>query len=111
MEAAQPAPLPIAKPHESTRQRPQALRALFHAADAEVFDFEVVLDAVLRSLAAEAGFLDAAERRDLGRDEAGVGADDAVLETLGDLEQTRDIAGIEVARQPELGIVGAGKRL
>ena len=54
------------------------------AADAEVLELGVVEDAVLRAFAAEARFLDAAERRDLGRDDAGVEADDAVLERLGD---------------------------
>jgi hypothetical protein len=40
------------------------------AAHAEVFDLEEFLDAVYRALAADAAFLHAAERRDLGRDDA-----------------------------------------
>ena len=52
------------------------------AADAEVLDLEPLLDAVLRALAADARLLDAAERHDLGGDEPGVDAVDAVLERL-----------------------------
>src|SRR5262249_38916835 len=48
-----------------------------NAADAHVLNLEVILDTVLRALAAEAGFLDAAERRHFGRDQAGIDADDA----------------------------------
>ena len=62
------------------------------AAHAEVLDLQELLDAVVRALAAEAGLLDAAERRDLGRDEAGVDADDAVLERLGDAPDAADVA-------------------
>src|SRR5437016_4450249 len=54
------------------------------AAEAEVFDLEEFLDAVVRALAADARFLHAAERRDLGRDDAFVDADDAVFQGLGD---------------------------
>jgi hypothetical protein len=48
------------------------------AAHAEVFDFEEFLDAVFR-LRGDAAFLHAAERGDLGRDDALVDADDAVF--------------------------------
>jgi hypothetical protein len=54
------------------------------AAHAEVFDFEESLDAVFRTFAADAALLHAAERRDLGRDDAFVDTDDAVFEGLGD---------------------------
>src|SRR6516164_7771141 len=48
------------------------------AAHAEVFDLEEFLDAVFRALAANAAFLHAAKRHDLGRDDALVDAHDAV---------------------------------
>ena len=50
------------------------------AAHAEVFDLEKFLDAVFRAFAADAAFLHTAEGGDLGRDDALVDADDAVLE-------------------------------
>jgi hypothetical protein len=53
---------------------------------------EVVLDAVLRALAADAGFLDAAEGRDFGGDDAGVDADDAVFQRLGHAPDAADVA-------------------
>src|SRR5271166_5099726 len=62
------------------------------AAHAEVFDLEEFLDAVFRAFAADAAFLHAAERRDLGRDDALVDADDAVFEPLGDAPDVADVA-------------------
>src|SRR5206468_9827973 len=58
-------------------------------AEAQVLDLEKLLEPVLRSFAPEARFLHAAERRDLGRDDAGVDADDAVLERFGDAPDAR----------------------
>src|SRR5205823_13141967 len=49
-------------------------------AHAEVFQLGVVEDPVLRALAAGARLLDASEGRDLGGDDSGIEADDAVLE-------------------------------
>src|SRR2546422_9159384 len=60
---------------------------------------------LFRSLPAEARLLHTAERRDLGGDDADVGADDAGLHLLGDPEDAADVAAVEVARQPELGVV------
>ena len=59
----------------------------------------------LRPFAADAAFLDAAEGRDFGGDEAGVEADDAVLERLGDAPRAREVARVHVRGQPELGVV------
>src|SRR5260221_8539524 len=75
-------------------------------AEAEVLDLEKFLEPVLRSLAAEPRFLYAAERRDFGRDEAGVDPDDAVLERFGDAPDARDVAAVEVRGEAELGVVG-----
>src|SRR5580704_765180 len=65
-------------------------------ADAQVLDLGVVEDAVLGALATDARFLHAAKRGDLGGNEPGVQADDAVLERLGDPPGARQIAGIEI---------------
>src|SRR5215207_6734770 len=81
------------------------------AAEAEVFDLEEFLDAVLRALAADAAFLHAAERRDLGRDDALVDADDAVFERLGDAPDAADVAAVEIGGEAELGVVGHLDRL
>jgi hypothetical protein len=82
------------------------LLATSDAAHAQVFDLEEVLDAVLGALAAHAGFLHAAEGRDLGGDDAGVDADDAVFQGLGDAPDAADVAGVEVGGEAEFGVVG-----
>src|SRR4051812_13252183 len=79
---------------------------LVEAADQHVFHLEVFLDAVLRAFAAEARVLHAAERRHLGRDDAGVRADDADLHPFRDAEDAADVAAVEVAGEAELGVVG-----
>src|SRR3954467_6195762 len=79
---------------------------LVEAADQHAFHLEVFLDAVLRALAAEARVLHAAKRRDLGRDDAGVRADDADLHLFRDAEDAADVAAVEVAGEAELGVVG-----
>ena len=50
--------------------------------------------------------LEAAEGRHLGREHALVDADDAGLERLGDAEHPADVAGVEVAGEAVLGLVG-----
>src|SRR2546429_4321331 len=72
---------------------------------AEVFQLSVVEDPVLRALAAGARLLDASEGRDLGGDDSGVEADDAVLERLRDAPRARQVARVEVGREPEFGVV------
>src|SRR5439155_1797528 len=75
------------------------------AAEAEVFDLEKLLDAVVRALAADAAFLHAAERRDLGRDDALVDADDAVFEGFGNPPDAADVAAVEIGGEPEFGVI------
>ena len=70
-------------------------------ADGDRLGLHEVVDAVRAVLAADAGLLEAAER-DLRRDrERVVGADDAVLQPLGDAEDAADVAGEEVGGQAE----------
>src|SRR5271170_6791023 len=76
------------------------------AAHAEVFDFEEFLDAVFRAFAADAAFLHAAKRSDLGRDDALVDADDAVFERLGDAPDAAYVAAVEIGGEAEFGVVG-----
>src|SRR5215469_6664869 len=76
------------------------------AAHAQVFDLKVVLDAVFRTLAADARLFHTAERRDLGRDDALVDADDAVFERLGDAPDAADVAAVEIGGEAEFGVVG-----
>src|SRR3989442_14111383 len=81
------------------------------AAHAEILHLEEFLDAVFRALAADAAFLDAAERGDLGRDDALVDADDAVFERLGDAPDPADVAAVEIGGEAELGVVRHADRL
>src|SRR5260370_436317 len=76
-----------------------------NTAEAEVFDLEELVDAVMRALAADAAFLHAAERGDLGRDDALVNADDAVFQGLGDAPDAADVAAVEIGGEAELGVV------
>ena len=76
-----------------------------------VFDLDEFLDAVVRTFAAEARLLHATERRQLGRDGAGVDADHAVLEPLTDAPDAADVARVEICGEPELGVVGKIDRL
>src|SRR5262245_36143182 len=59
----------------------------------------------MRAFTAEATFLDAAEGRDFCRDQAGVDADHAGLQRLGDAPDATEIAGIEIRREPEWRVV------
>src|SRR3546814_7683893 len=72
------------------------------AADADVLEFGVVGQAVLRALAADSRLLHSAERRDLGRDQPGVDADDAAFERLGHAPRARQVTGVEIACQADL---------
>ena len=80
-------------------------------ANGQIFDFEIILDAVFGSLAAEAGGFHAAEGGDLGRDDALVDADDAVFQGFRDAEDAPDIAGVEIGREAEFGVIGELDRL
>lgn len=62
---------------------------------AEVLDLKIVLDAVLGAIAAIAAFLEAAERCDLGLDDAFVDPDHAVFKCLGDAPHPADVAAIK----------------
>src|SRR5262245_5949010 len=79
---------------------------LVDASDEDVFNFQIFLESVLRAFAAEAGLLHAAEGRDLGGDDADVGADDAGLHLFRHAEDAADVAAVEIAGQAELRVVG-----
>src|SRR5436190_10740034 len=72
------------------------------SAETEIFDLQVLVDAVLRAFAPDAGFLDAAKRRDFCGDQSGVHAYDPVFECLGDAPDATDVASIEVRGEAEL---------
>src|ERR1700685_3792184 len=88
------------------RARP-LVRSGADAAEAHVLDLEPVVDPVLGALTADAGLLDAAERRHLGRDQARVDPNDPALQRLGDAPDAADVPAVEVAAEPERGVVGA----
>src|SRR4029078_5920 len=81
------------------------------AVEAEVLDLEELVDPVVGALAPDAGLLDAAERRALVREDAGVDADDAELERLADAPDAADVPREEVGGEPELGRVRQRDRL
>src|SRR5438445_13851488 len=95
----------------SRRSSQMADGSAVDAAHAEVFDLEELLDAVVRALAADAALLHAAERGDLGRDDALVDADDAVFERLGNPPDAADVAAVEVGGGAEFGVIGHPDRL
>src|SRR5690606_33279880 len=78
---------------------------------AEILDLEVILDPVLRALAAVAAFLHSAERGDFRRDEPFVDTDDAELQRFRDAPNPRDVPAIEIGRETELGVVCQRNRL
>src|SRR5919201_887104 len=81
------------------------------APHAEVLRLQPLVDAVLGALAADARLLDAAEGRHLGGDDAGVDAEDPVLERLRDAPDAAHVARVEVRGQAVWGVVGLAHRL
>src|SRR4051794_19966763 len=75
------------------------------AAKAEVLDLEELLESVLRTFTAEPRLLHTAKRRDLGGDDAGIDADDSVLERLSYAPDAADVTAVEVGGEAELGRV------
>src|SRR5262245_8728441 len=73
---------------------------VLNAAETEVFHFEVFLDPVFGSFAADARLLHAAEWRHFGRNQTGVDADDAIFERFGDAPDPSDVAAVEVGGEP-----------
>lgn len=78
---------------------------------ADVFQLEVVLDAVAGAFATQAGWLDPAKGCDLGGDQAGVYADHAGLHRLGHAPDASHVARVEIASQTKLGRIGQPQRL
>src|SRR5687767_13086523 len=82
------------------------LTLLVDPADQDVLHLQVLLEAVFRAFAAEARLLHAAERRDFGRDDADVRADDPRLHRFGHVEDAAHIAAVKVSRKAEFARVG-----
>src|SRR6266436_5898334 len=80
-------------------------------AEAHIFDFEELVHSVLGTFAAEAGFLHAAEGRDLRRNDSGVDADNSVLEGFRDTPNAGHVSPVEVSSQPEFRVIREGNRL
>src|SRR5712671_3470154 len=81
------------------------------AAEAHIFDFEELVHSILGTFAAEAGFLHAAEGRDLGGNDSGVDADNSVFERFGDAPNAGHVSPVEVRSQPEFRVIREGNRL
>src|SRR4029077_21097418 len=73
--------------------------------DAQILHFDVLLDAVLRSFAADAGLLHASERRDFVGDQTGVHANHAGFDRFAHAPDAAYIARVEIGGEPELAVV------
>src|SRR5690606_31631738 len=73
------------------------------AAHAQVFQVEVIVQAIDRAFVAHAAFLDATKRCDFRRDNAFVDANHAILQCTRHAEATRQIFGVDICRETELG--------
>src|SRR5713226_10779631 len=82
-----------------------------YAAEAHIFDFEELVHTILGTFAAEAGFLHAAEGRDLRRNDSGVDADNPVLERFGDAPNAGHVSPVEVRSQSEFRVIREGNSL
>src|SRR5579871_2292403 len=65
-----------------------------------IFDLDIFFHAMMGALAPEAAFLHAAEWSDFGGDQAGVDADHAGLQRLGDAPDAPQVARIEIGGEP-----------
>src|SRR5450755_2685036 len=70
-----------------------------------IFDLDIFFHAVMRALAPQAAFLDAAEGCYFGGDQAGVAADHAGFESLGYPPDPAEIARVEIRSKPERRVV------
>src|SRR5262249_52501734 len=75
----------------------------------DVFRLREFQQSVVRALTADAGLLDAAERRRRVRHDAAVEAHHAGLEGLADPQAAAQVPGVDVGDQAELGVVGPGQ--
>src|SRR6266404_691083 len=82
-----------------------------YPAEAHVFDFEELVHSILGTFAAEAGFLHAAEGRDLRRNDSGVDADNSILEGFRDTPNAGHVSPVEVSSQSEFRVIREGHRL
>src|SRR5688572_32872982 len=78
------------------RRRARTCMGRLDPAHADVLELGELEDSVLAALASQAAFLHAAEGRDLGGNQTGVQADDAVLERFGDAPRARQVARVQV---------------
>src|ERR1700679_1668530 len=91
--------------HDANRRAALRLQA-----QRDVLGLEVLADPLEAALAPEPGLLDPAEGRGGVRDEALVEADHPGLESLGDAEGAREIAGVQVSDEAVLGAIGGLER-
>ena len=80
------------------------MMAELHPRHHHVFDLDILFHAVMRALAAEATFLDAAERRDFRCVQAGVHADHTGLQRFRDAPDPAEIAPRVMAALKAAGV-------
>src|ERR1700682_1496180 len=76
-----------------------------YVSQTEIFDLEILFKAVSRSFAAQTGLFDAAEWRNLGREQPLVQADHSGLQRLRHPKRATDITGENVCCQAEFAVV------
>ncbi len=78
-----------------------------YIAETQVLDFDVVIDAMVRTFATEAGLLDTAKGHMFGREDAYIHANHAIFQCLTHSENAPYISGVKVAGQPKICVVGS----
>ena len=78
---------------------------------ADIFDLEIFIQTLGSALAAEPGFLDAAEGHDFVGEDAFVNADHAGVELLGDAPGAAQILAEQIGGKPERRVVGKPNRI
>ncbi|MFM2389537.1 MAG: hypothetical protein RLZZ437_1092 [Pseudomonadota bacterium] len=82
------------------------LASSMYAAEADVFDFEEILDPIFRPFAPETGLFDTSKRGDLGRDHPGVDTYHAAFQRLCHSPNSCQIAAVEIGCKAEFAVVG-----
>src|ERR1700760_1454503 len=85
---------------------PLAVSLRLYPSKADVLDGHVIIQAILRAFPAVPGLFYPSERRHDVRDQAGVYADQAKIESLGDAPDSTDVATVEIARQAVRSAIG-----
>ena len=93
------------------QSRSSRASSLFESAKAEVFDFEEVIDAIVRTFASKSRLFDSAERGHFVGDESCVDANHPAFQRLRRPPDAADVTAVKIAGETEFGVVGHGNAL